>query len=208
LRAAPQSGHAALPHGGGEKQRADAVNKTEEARTMHPRIVICFVLAMAAAGCASRIMEGPQDVPAALQAPENQKLVLKAHASGVQIYQCTAAGSGQFGWTLIGPEAVLSDRVGARIGRHYAGPTWKASDGSLVVGQVKAHSDSPDDGSIAWLLLDATHNTGTGTLGKVESIQRLHTQSGKAPADGCDAAHAMAEARSPYQADYYFYEPR
>lgn len=173
------------------------------------RAVICLVVAASTAGCASQALESPQDVPAALQVPDTQKLVVAAHAVGVQVYQCiAAAGTGQYDWTLSGPDAELSDRAGTRIGRHYAGPTWTAADGSTVVGQVKAHSDSPDAGSVAWLLLGARSSSGSGTFGRVESIQRLHTQGGKAPAQGCDAMHVMAQVRIPYQADYYFYEPR
>jgi len=173
------------------------------------RAVICFIVAASAAGCAGQMVESPPDVPAALQVPDTQQLVVAAHATGVQVYQCIAApGSGQYAWTLTGPDAELSDHVGTGLGRHYAGPTWAALDGSTVVGQVKAHSDSPDAGSVAWLLLEARSSSGSGTFGKVQSIQRLHTQGGKAPAQGCDASHVMAEVRVPYQADYYFYEPR
>jgi hypothetical protein len=176
---------------------------------MQARIVTCFIVAAAVSGCASQVVgNAPQDVPSSLQVPDSQKLIVKAHATGVQVYQCTDGGGGQYAWTLKAPEAALNDRVGARIGRHYAGPTWKALDGSMVVGQVKAKSDSPDADSIPWLLLDAKSNTGTGTFGQVESIQRLHTQGGKAPAEGCDVAHATEEARIPYQADYYFYAAR
>lgn len=176
---------------------------------MSMRAIICFVVAAAAGGCAGQTVESPQDVPASLQVPDTQKLVAQAHVVGVQVFQCIAApGTGQYAWTLTGPDAELSDDSGTRIGRHYAGPTWAAADGSTVVGQVKAHSDSPDTGSVAWLLLGARSNSGSGTFGKVQSIQRLHTQGGKAPAQGCDAMHVMAEVRVPYQADYYFYEPR
>jgi hypothetical protein len=175
---------------------------------MRLHTVVCVVLVASAAGCASQIVEPPQDVPAPLQVPDSQKLIVKAHASGVQVYACTAAKPGQYAWTLKGPEATLSDRLGARMGRHYAGPTWKALDGSMVVGKVKAHLDSPDPAAIPWLLLDASNNSGDGLFGQVESVLRLHTQGGKAPAEGCDAGHATTEARIPYQADYYFYGPR
>ena len=39
------------------------------------------------------------------------------------------------------------------------------------------------------------------------AIQRVHTHGGKAPAEGCDAAHNGAETKSSYTADYYFYAP-
>jgi hypothetical protein len=40
---------------------------------------------------------------------------------------------------------------------------------------------------------------------QVLSIQRLNTKGGKSPPEGCDASHAGAEKRIPYEADYFFY---
>ena len=61
---------------------------------------------------------------------------------------------------------------------YYAGPTWEASDGSKVVGVVKAKVDAPDPRSIPWLLLE-THGTGkAGMFAKVTSIQRVATVGG------------------------------
>jgi hypothetical protein len=45
-------------------------------------------------------------------------------------------------------------------------------------------------------------------LSRATSIQRLNTKGGKAPASGCDAAHAGQEVRVPYSADYLFYAPK
>ena len=72
------------------------------------------------------------DVPAALKAPADQKLSLEAHANGVQIYECKASKADPkvFEWAFKAPEAELSDAAGARIGKHYAGPTWESSDPS------------------------------------------------------------------------------
>ena len=41
-------------------------------------------------------------------------------------------------------------------------------------------------------------------LDRVRFVQRLQTQGGKAPAGGCDAAHAGATSRVPYSARYIF----
>ena len=160
-----------------------------------------FVVFLAA--CCSA---GAQQVPQELRPPSNEQLLLQVHAKGDQIYTCKQ-GVTQFAWTLKGPEAQLTDKDGKPFGKHYAGPSWEANDGSRITGKAAANAPSPDNDSIPWLLLDATSNTGTGTFGKVASIQRLHTQGGKAPAEGCDAGHATEEARIPYQADYYFYVP-
>ena len=146
------------------------------------------------------------DVPAAIQAPAGEEIVLQAHASGSQIYVCQAAPGGAFAWSLKAPQADLYDQHGAVIGQHFAGPTWKDNDGSEVTGKAVAHVDSPDPGSIPWLLVNATGHSGTGVLSRVTSIQRVHTKGGVAPlAANCDASKLNTEAKSSYTADYYFY---
>jgi Protein of unknown function (DUF3455) len=147
-------------------------------------------------------------IPASLRAPEHEKVILRSHATGWQIYTCAAGGEGKPQWTLKAPDADLHDPKGAVIGHHFAGPTWKYSDGSEVKGKPIAHLDSPDPKSIPWLLLTATDHSGDGLFSRVTSIQRLNTQGGQPPAaTGCDAAKVNSEARSSYTADYYFYAP-
>jgi hypothetical protein len=150
----------------------------------------------------------PVDVPAALQAPHRQQLVLKALGVGVQIYTCGPSKEDpqQFIWNLTAPEASLFDAGGHRLGKHYAGPTWEANDGSKIAGVVKAHVDSPAKSAIPWLLLTTKSTVSTGTFAKVRSVQRLHTVAGIAPSMRCDAGLAGRTARVPYTADYYFYE--
>jgi hypothetical protein len=148
----------------------------------------------------------PPTVPENLKAPEGHVL-LKALGKGVQIYTCKAPANdpNKFAWTFKAPEAELKNKEGENIGKHYAGPTWEASDGSKVVGALQQQAASPDPGAIPWLLLKAKSNEGTGTFSKVTYIQRVDTAGGKAPSDGCDQAHADAEARVDYTAYYYFY---
>jgi hypothetical protein len=147
------------------------------------------------------------DVPAAIQAPPGLEIVLLAHASGSQIYTCQAGADGKFAWTLKAPDAELKDEKGKVIGRHSAGPAWKLNDGSEVMGKAAAHVDSPDAGSIQWLLVNVVSHTGQGLLANVTAIQRVHTHGGKSPAEGCDQSHRDAETKSSYTADYYFYAP-
>jgi Protein of unknown function (DUF3455) len=147
----------------------------------------------------------PPEVPATVQAPSGEEIVLLAHASGSQIYTCQAGADSKFAWTLKAPDAELKDEKGAVIGSHFAGPTWKLNDGSEVTGKAAAHVDSPDPASIAWLLVKAVGHSGTGLLANVTTIQRVHTHGGKPPADGCDVSHPNAETKSSYSADYYFY---
>lgn len=147
-------------------------------------------------------------IPASLRAPEGEKVILRAHATGWQIYTCAAGADGRPQWTLKAPDADLHDRKGAVIGHHSAGPSWRYSDGSEVKGKAVAHQDSPEPKSIPWLLVTATDHSGDGLFARVTSIQRLHTKGGQPPAaTECNAAKVNTEARSSYTADYYFYAP-
>lgn len=148
-------------------------------------------------------------VPEVIQAPANELPILKAQASGSQIYTCQQGKDGAFAWTLKAPEAELHDQRGKVIGQHYAGPTWKSNDGSTVTGRLAAKADSPEFDSIPWLLVTATGHTGDGVFSQVSSIQRIHTHGGQAPAAAsCDASKQNTEVKSSYTADYYFYVPR
>jgi hypothetical protein len=169
-------------------------------------------LALTLAGCATSPAPGSSaevfrasDAPEALRPPANQTLVLAARATGVQIYECSVNAAGRYEWTLKAPEADLFDDTGRKVGKHYAGPTWEALDGSKVVGEVKARDDGPDKNAIPWLLLGAKSNSPTGALSQIKSIQRLQTSAGKPPSTPCDRSTAQQVARVPYTANYYFY---
>jgi hypothetical protein len=77
-----------------------------------------------------------------------------------------------------------------------------------VVGEVKARDNGPDPNSIPWLLLSAKSSSGNGVFSQMQSIQRVHTVGGKAPAEGCNQAQVGKEVRVPYKALYYFYNAR
>lgn len=158
------------------------------------------------AGVASEYGTAP-DVPENLKAPAGQVVSLEAHATGVQIYECNANKTDptRFEWIFRAPEADLFDSAGKKIGKHYAGPTWESTDESKVVGQVQARSDAPDANAAPWLLLNAKSNSGNGIFGRTQTIQRVRTAGGKAPAQVCTPAQAGKEARVPYNAIYYFY---
>jgi len=148
------------------------------------------------------------EVPEAIRAPQGERLVLRAHASGSQIYRCTQPADGKPQWTLKAPDAELRDEQGKVIIRHSAGPSWQHTDGSTVTGKTVAHAASPQADSIPWLLLAAVSHEGSGVLAQVTSIQRIHTHGGQAPPSAqCDAAQLNAEIKVPYTADYYFYAP-
>jgi hypothetical protein len=148
------------------------------------------------------------DVPESIKAPAGEQLVLKAHASGSQIYVCRPGADGKLSWTLKAPEAELRDDQGKVIGHHYAGPAWKHNDGSEVTGKAVARADSPKADSIPWLLVKAAGHSGSGVFASVTTIQRINTQGGQPPAaTECGAAKENAEVKSSYTADYYFYTP-
>jgi hypothetical protein len=108
-------------------------------------------------------------------------------------------------WQFRAPEAVLVDRSGRSLGRHYAGPTWESNDGSAVVGEVKGRDPGPDPSAIPWLLLSAKSTRGSGLFTPTTSIQRVKTAGGAAPPLPCTAERARQMARVPYTATYYFY---
>jgi hypothetical protein len=151
---------------------------------------------------------GSDEIPDGLRPPAGQVLALVTHANGVQIYECKAAkdNPAQFSWTLKAPEADLKDPSGKPVGKHYAGPTWEATDGSKVMGEVVAKRDAPDATSIPWLLLRAKSTSGSGIFSAIASVQRLQTSGGSPPASGCDSAQSGKESRVPYSAVYRFYK--
>ena len=160
---------------------------------------LVFLLTTAAASA--------QQVPPSLQPPAGEQLFLTVHAKGDQVYACKP-DNGQFSWVLKAPDADLFDADGNLFGKHFAGPSWMASDTSRVNGKAVANAPSPDPDSIPWLLVHVVSHEGTGVLAKTTSIQRINTKGGKAPTSGCDADHASQEFRSPYTADYLFFAPK
>lgn len=134
--------------------------------------------------------------PASVDAPPDAKLLLTAKASGVQKYACTDGR-----WVLTGPDAKLKDNHGHPIGTHFAGPTWRLSDGSEVKGKVIASKPSPDGTSIPWLLVDAVPGSASGKLAAVAYIRRTDTHGGAASTDTCSGG----EISIPYTATYVFY---
>jgi hypothetical protein len=87
------------------------------------------------------------------------------------------------------PGANLSDEHGKLIITHFGGPTWRAKDGSTVVGHVEA-SITVDSTVIPWLRLSAASTT-PGRLANTTYIQRIATTGGLTPpAAECNATAA------------------
>ncbi len=163
---------------------------------------LCLALCAVLAGCAAT-----PPAPGPLRVPADQTLLKQLHATGVQIYECQPSknDASQFEWAFKGPEANLATRGGRIVGKHYGGPTWEASDGSRVVGEVIGNSPSPKPNSIPWLLLRARATAGNGLFAHVQFIQRLNTVGGSVPATGCRREQAGQQLRASYTADYLFY---
>ena len=162
------------------------------------------VFSLFAAGAASAATS-QSIIPEQINPPAGQALSLIVAAKGVQIYECRESKAGAWEWTFVAPSAELYDTTGAKIGRHYGGPSWESVDGSRIVGTVKGHADAPAANAIPWLLLDAKSNGAQGSFSKVMSVQRVNTAGGMAPKVGCSESNAGTPVRVPYTADYYFF---
>lgn len=172
-------------------------------------VAACTALVFATTCIFSFSIVAQQDsqVPPLLRPPVDEQLIVQLHATGNQIYTCKSEAA-QFNWTLKAPDAELFDNKGQPAGKHSAGPSWQAKDGSRVNGKVAVTSSSPDADSIPWLLIKVVSHDGNGILSRATTIQQLNTNRGKPPADGCDADHLNQEVRVPYSADYFFYAPK
>jgi hypothetical protein len=150
---------------------------------------------------------GSMAVPDNLKVPAGNVMLLEAYATGVQIYVCKARADdpNAFEWTFKAPEAELRNDDGENIGKHYAGPSWEGNDGSKVIGEAIESAKSPDASAIPWLLLRVKAHEGSGAFSTVTYVQRLETNGGGAPSDGCDQSAASAERRVDYTATYAFY---
>ncbi len=170
---------------------------------MKSRHSILFLsVAASLAACVSE----PTLIPDTLDPGPKETLAMVLPAKGVQIYECRAKkDASSFEWAFVAPDAELFDARGHLIGRHGAGPYWEASDGSRVVGTLKARAEAPIAGSIPWLLL-ATKGTGTtGSFSKVTSIQRVNTSGGMPPSSPCTPELLGRKARVDYVATYRFF---
>ena len=147
----------------------------------------------------------PQDIPDDLKVPEGNVLLLRAYGKGVQMYDCPFVD-----FAKATPHAILftgdSDE-GDLVAIHFKGPSWQATDGSIVVGDAAhaKHVVAPDPDDVDWVLLPAKSNTGNGLLSKVTYIQRLFTDDGKATLAGCDQVQDQTQELVEYSPQYLFY---
>ena len=143
--------------------------------------------------------------PAMAQVPDaiaasGETAVVTTHAEGAQVYECKADGSGQLVWQFREPIATLIVE-GKTVGRHYAGPSWEHSDGSVLVAKPAGRAPGVAQRDIPWLKLEVTERRGEGMFSGVTTIQRINTQGG-ATDGACERAGALLSM--PYAADYVF----
>ena len=153
-------------------------------------------------------LKPPSGVPDLLQPPAGAKVSVLFHGRGDQVYVCnsmTSGGTTTYAWVLNAPDAKLYDDAGKQGGTHYAGPTRMANAQSFVVAMRVQQVSALQSDAIAWLLLKAISNTGSGLLSSITFVQRVYTQGGVAPATGCNAGTVGTSARVGYSAEYYFY---
>jgi hypothetical protein len=173
------------------------------------RIAAFAAATTVAAACTGGKLQVARDVPSTIRAPAGEMIQLEMLAVGTQVYECAPDDrmAGAHAWRFRAPEAELQDRYGRPLGRHFAGPTWEALDGSAVVGEVVSKDPGPNASAIPWLLLKSKANRGRGTFAATSSIQRVDTVGGKAPEQACDMANLGQLAKVPYRATYYFFRP-
>jgi hypothetical protein len=152
------------------------------------------------------IAKQPEDLPAAYQIQQSEKLTIPAavelpanpngnsrvatyYATGIQRYEARVIPGTDpvmYQWVFVGPLAVLFDVTNKVVGIHGAGPVWQLyGDVDKITGQhftPARTAPSPDPSSIDWLLLMPKVGTQpTGIFEDVDYIQRIATTGGKAP---------------------------
>ena len=153
-------------------------------------------------------MYSQANLPAAVQVPAGNKVVMETVGVGEITYACNPKKdmAGQFEWVFVGPDAKLNDRSGKQVGKYYGPPaTWESMDGSKLTGAQVAVAPS-SAGNIPLQLVKGNPAMGMGAMSGVTYIQRVATMGGVAPATVCDASKAGSKQIMKYQADYIFYK--
>jgi hypothetical protein len=145
-----------------------------------------------------------------MKVPDGQKVLFRfqTQPNSVQIYTCKPAGQ-SFAWSGPDPDAILIDSAHKLTVHHYKGPTWEATDGSMVhsEGPLARHFLPSNANAVHWLELPAKDPS--KQFAKVTFIHRVDTSGGLPPsAKPCDAQHAGDQERVTYSATYLFYVPR
>jgi hypothetical protein len=142
---------------------------------------------------------GAQTLRADVDAP-GETVAMKVYAEGAQVYECKEDQAGKLAWAFREPVATLL-LDGKTVGRHYAGPHWEMSDGSIIQGKVAGRAPGATASDIPWLKLDVSAQRGQGQLTGITTIQRINTKGGVLEG-ACDKAGAFRSIA--YSTDYVF----
>jgi len=145
--------------------------------------------------------------PAALQPPPGNVFVYSMRADGDRIYVCEAGAGGDYAWASRGPDATLQNRLGEPVGRYTAGPTWSASDGSSMRGEVRQSVEGPRRRATPWLLFEISSRGGSGIFSSVTYVQEVQTIGGLPPGEPCTQSQSGQERRVDFNALYNFFIP-
>lgn len=86
-------------------QRRDPLQAEEQKMNRRNRLTILTVIPGVLIFWAGAAAAPASDIPTPIKAPDGEKLVLKVHAAGVQIYSCTVAADQTVKWALKAPDA-------------------------------------------------------------------------------------------------------
>ena len=178
-----------------------AHTRTEFFRSVS-RVFRPVILAIMAAYLSMRVIapSAAAEVPETIAA-RGETLIVIAHATGAQVYECKTNSDGELAWQFREPIATLMID-GKTIGRHFTGPVWEMADGSAVSAKVSAQAPGTTTNDIPLLRLEVAARHGSGLLSGITMIQRLNTHGGRAET-ACDAPGTFLSV--PYSADYAFY---
>lgn len=187
---------------------------TQNRTTFHPSAIAVPLLTAAAllAGCAgpsSRPFD-PSTAPEAIRVPPGHRIAYEVVAVGKIVYECQQGvdDPDQFRWTVIGPDAILSDRNDRIVGKYYGPPaTWDNLDSSRVTGQQIATAPA-GAGNIPLQLVKADPSRGKGAFEDTSYVQRVNTKNGTAPKEPCNESTSGTRADVRYGADYVFWKVR
>lgn len=148
-------------------------------------------------------------IPATIELPANlpsgNQRVATYYAEGVQKYKAQLkAGTSEYEWVFVAPDAKLYDHSNKLVGTHGAGPFWQLSASDSIFAKAYAPAKTaPSAGNIDWLLLQARIDKAkTGVFTDVAYIQRIATTGGRAPSIAPTDAAATADVF--YTAIYRF----
>jgi len=181
---------------------------------MRSQHILSIILAASAVSLLPACMQTPMRsnysqamLPDPVKVPAGHRAAMEATGKGQLTYECRekTAMPGTYEWVFVGPNAILTNRAGTRVGTYYGPPaTWESADGSKISGTQLAISPGAS-GSIPLQLVKTNPAVGMGAMSGVTYIQRVNTQGGVAPTLSCDMNNTGKRELVNYQADYIFY---